>query len=624
MPPDQRLRADREHHLHHLLPVTAERPSSAPSPSAGRSPTPRCTCWTARRQPVPAGVPGELYVGRRGLARGYLGRPALTAERFVPDPFGARGARLYRTGDLVRWRPDGDAGVPGPPRPAGEDPRLPHRAGRGRGGARRRTPRSRRARWWSRAGRAGRGQAPGGLRRPRDSARPARGRRTRRQLRCGPTSRSACPSYMVPAAFVALEALPLTPTARSTARPFPPPDRPATRAGEERRRAPHAGGGGCSPGSGPRCSGWTGWAWTTTSSSWAGHSLLATQVVSRVRGRVRGRAAAARPVRGAHGGRPRRAASERSAGGRRGAPPAAARWRPRAPRREPLPLSFAQQRLWFLDRLEPGSAAYNVPPRCGCAGRWTRRRWQRALDEIVRRHEALRTTFAGDGGAPGAGDRPARAGAPARGWTSSALAAGAREAALAARPRTRRGAPFDLARGPLLRARLLRAGPDDEHVLLLRCTTSSPTAGRWACCSASSPRSTRPWPPGAALAAAGAAGAVRGLRRSGSARWLQGEVLEAAARATGGSAGRRCPPRWSCPRTGRARRCRPPRRRAHRSAARRRSPARCGRWPRREGATLFMVAAGGLPGAARALQRAGRHGGGHAGRRPHPRRSWRG
>ncbi|QRN93141.1 amino acid adenylation domain-containing protein [Archangium violaceum] len=180
-------------------------------------------------RPVPPGVAGELYIGGPGVARGYLGRPELTAERFVPHPFAREpGARLYRTGDVVRWRVDGSLDFLGR-----ADAQVKLRGMRVEPGevefALREVLGARQAlvRPWKAAGetRLAAYVVPGEAT-PRD-AREARAR-----------LRQRLPEHMVPASFVLLEALPLSPTGKVDVRALPPPQPPERDASFVPPRAP--------------------------------------------------------------------------------------------------------------------------------------------------------------------------------------------------------------------------------------------------------------------------------------------------------------------------------------------------------------------------------------------------
>jgi amino acid adenylation domain-containing protein len=399
----------------------------------------------ARGEPVPVGVAGELYVGGAGVARGYLGRPELTAERFVPDSFGAEpGARLYRTGDLGRWLADGtieflgrvdtQVKVRGYRIEPGEiEARLLEREG------------------VSEAVVVAHEDEAGNRRLVAYVVGDVEAGVLREHLR------RELPDYMVPSAFVFLAALPLTPNGKLDRKALPAPDfAPA----EERYVVPRT------PAEEVLAEIWANTlrlervGVTESFFELGGHSLLATRVVSRVR-EVFGvelplRALFEGPTVAELAGR----VEEMRRAGLPVLPPVVPVERTGA-----LPLSFAQERLWFLDRLEPGSTTYNIPAAWRLGGALDEAALERALGEVVRRHEALRTVFAEADGSP------VQVIAPFGGFALpvedlSGLSEADREAAVRLRAREEARRAFDLSAGPLFRAALLRLGKED-HVLLL-------------------------------------------------------------------------------------------------------------------------------------------------------------
>ncbi|HEX6290385.1 MAG TPA: amino acid adenylation domain-containing protein [Herpetosiphonaceae bacterium] len=409
--------------------------------------------------PVPVGVAGELHIGGVGLARGYSNRPDLTAERFIPDPFSQTGdpqggARLYKTGDLARYREDGVLEFLGR-----LDFQIKVRGFRVEPGeieaVLQRHPDVREAMVLAREDR------PGDTRLvayvvPSAAQAGVEGRNGKLTTYL----KQLLPDYMVPAAFVFLDALPLTPNGKVDRRALPTPEQ-----GQSEREgsfaAPHT----------PTEEVIAGiWAAVLKIErvgihdsffALGGHSLVATQIMSRVRDAFGidlplGALFDTPTVAGLAG---RVEQAQRAAQGLSIKPIE------RVSREQPLPLSFAQQRLWFLDQLQPGSAAYNIPAAVQMSGTLHITALHQSLNTIVRRHEALRTTFIEQSGDPVQVIAPSLE-LPLPVVDLSGRSTIERELAVLRHTSDEAQTPFDLQRGPLIRTKLLRLD-EQEHVVLI-------------------------------------------------------------------------------------------------------------------------------------------------------------
>jgi amino acid adenylation domain-containing protein len=418
-----------------------------PVPIGAPVPNVRLYVLDAHMQPVPLGARGELYIGGAGVARGYLGRPGPTAERFVPDPFGAEpGARLYRSGDVARWRPEGALEYLGR-----ADEQVKVRGFRIEPGEIEslllRHPGVREAAVAAREDEPGRASLVGYV--VAEGEEP-----TAAELRAH--LQAELPDHMVPAAFVRLQGLPKTPSGKTDRRALPAPERGAEGGHVAPRTATEE----------------------VLAGIWAdvlelqrvgardnffergGHSLLATRVVSRVAASL----GVELPLRALFEAQTVEQLAARidaaGRGGEGGAPPLVA-----VDRSGPLPLSFAQERLWFLHQLDPEGAGYNMPFPSRMSGALDVRALERALGALAGRHESLRTTFRPvDGGAVQVVHPAAPVRVPLVDLSGLAPEAGERAARRLAEEDAER--PFDLRRGPLLRVALLRLRAD-EHVLLV-------------------------------------------------------------------------------------------------------------------------------------------------------------
>ncbi|GLW89940.1 amino acid adenylation domain-containing protein [Actinokineospora globicatena] len=377
-------------------------------------------------QPVPLGVAGELYLAGTPVARGYHGKPGLTAERFVADPF-AHGTRMYRTGDRARWRRDGLLEYLGR-----TDDQVKVRGFRIEPGevaaALTRDPAVDRAAVTVKDGKL------------IGYVVPAHGSVDLPALRSSVAD--ALPSHMVPSALVELAQLPLTPNGKLDHRALPAPEHSAT------GRAPRTEREEILCGLFATVLGVASVGVDDNFFDLGGHSLLATRLISRVRTTL-GTELPVRTLFQAPTPAELALALDRESAAR---PPLEPQDRP-----EVIPLSFAQQRLWFLTRLEGPSATYNIPGAVRLRGHLDLNALRAAVSDVVTRHETLRTVFVADAGVPSQVvlDDPA----PDFRVVDCAPDAAAEQI------RAHAAEVFDLAVSPL-RVVVLAIGPD-EHVLLV-------------------------------------------------------------------------------------------------------------------------------------------------------------
>ncbi|MGW4379740.1 amino acid adenylation domain-containing protein [Kitasatospora sp. NPDC004531] len=341
----------------------------------------RCYLLDARLRPVPPGAVGALYIAGPGLARGYGNRPALTASRFVADPFGAPGARMYRTGDLARHRADGSLDYLGR-----DDDQVKIRGFRVE-------PGEAEAALAALPGVAGAAvvarPAPGGGKRLVGYLVPAAGTDADpAALRTALAE--ALPEHLVPAALVALPALPLNVNGKLDRHALPEPAADAFAAPAGRAPATAHEHLVCQvfadvlglPAVGVE----------EDFFALGGHSLLATRVVGRLRAAL-GQEVAIRALFETRTAAALAARLDAAAPAARTAPAA----RPRPAR---IPLSPAQARLWFLDRLQGPSTAYTIPCALRIDGPVDADALRLALGDVLARHEALRTVVTEHDGQP--------------------------------------------------------------------------------------------------------------------------------------------------------------------------------------------------------------------------------